>query len=218
MEVHGNARFDRRRGVFGTPFSVRPAKDGGQDSDKDSGKYEIIDGLYRYTSARDLRLDTIPCIIKHNVSDDAALAAQIQANAIRPETSPVAFAMQMKRMLTRRPEMKFDELAHMIHKSPGWVRQTLGLLRLGAKAKAMLEHGEIPIQSAYMLAKIPSKLQADYLDQARTLSAREFQALGGQCNKAVHRGRQNAERWRPSGVVNSSRRPTFVRSKKFKLN
>ena len=175
---------------FWNSISVRPAKEDGKDSDKNSGKYEIIDGLCRYICARDLGLESIPCIIKHNVSDDTALAAQIQANAIRQETKPVEFAMQMKRILTRRPEMKFDELAHMIHKSPNWVRQILGLLQLGREAKPIVDRGEISIQSAYMLAKIPRKLQANYLDQARTLSAREFRALAASVIKQYHRGRQ----------------------------
>jgi len=169
-------------------ISVRPAHE--------PEKYEIIDGLYRYTCARELGLKSIPCIIKHNISDDAVLAAQIQANAIRPETKPVEFARQMKRMLTRKPEMTFDELAHLIHKSPGWVRKTLGLLRLVRRARTMVNRGEISVHSAYMLAKIPHRLQADYLDQARTLPSREFRALAAsvikQFTEAVKQGHMKA--------------------------
>lgn len=173
---------------FWNSISVRPAAD--------DGRYEIIDGLYRYTCARELGLKSIPCIIKYNVSDDAVLAAQIQANAIRPETKPAEFARQMKRMLTRRPKMTFDELAHLIHKSPSWVRKTLGLLRLVRESRKMVDRGEIPIQSAYMLAKIPHHLQADYLDQARTLPSREFRALAAsvikQFTEAVKQGKMEA--------------------------
>ena len=173
---------------FWNSISVRPAKQ--------EGKYEIIDGLYRYTCARDLGLESIPCIIKYDVSDDAVLAAQIQANAIRPETKPVEFARQMKRMLTRRPEMTLHELAHLVHKSPGWVRQTLGLLKLVREAKKMVDRSEIPVQSAYMLAKIPHRLQADYLDQARALPSREFRALAAsvikQFTEAVKQGKMEA--------------------------
>ena len=173
---------------FWNSISVRPAKD--------DGKYELIDGLYRYTCARELSLQSIPCIIKYNVSDDAVLAAQIQANAIRPETKPAEFARQMKRMLTRRPDMTFDELAHLIHKSPSWVRKTLGLLRLVKEAKRMLDRGEIPVRSAYMLAKIPQRLQSDYLNQAQTLPSREFRALAAsvvkQYTEAVKQGKMEA--------------------------
>jgi ParB/RepB/Spo0J family partition protein len=173
---------------FWNSISVRPAKD--------EGNYEIIDGLYRYTCARELGLESMPCIIKHNVSDDAVLAAQIQANAVRPETKPAEFARQMKRILTRRPMMTFDELAHLIHKSPGWVRQTLGLLRLVREARKIVDRGEIPVRSAYMLAKIPQQLQKDYLDQARTLPSREFRVLAAsvikQFTEAVKQGKMEA--------------------------
>ena len=173
---------------FWNSISVRPAKD--------EGKYEIIDGLYRYTCARELGLESMPCIIKHNISDDAVLAAQIQANAIRPETKPAEFARQMKRILTRRPKMTFDELAHLIHKSPSWVRQTLGLLRLVREARKMVDRSEIPVRSAYMLAKIPQQLQKDYLDQARALPSEEFRALAAsvikQFTEAVKQGKMEA--------------------------
>ena len=173
---------------FWNSISVRPAHE--------PEEYEIIDGLYRYTCARELGLESIPCIIKYNISDDALLAAQIQANAIRPETKPVEFARQLKRMLTRKPEMTFDELAHLIHKSPGWVRKTLGLLRLVRRARTMVNRGEISVHSAYMLAKIPHRLQADYLDQARTLPSRAFRALAAsvikQFTEAVKQGHMKA--------------------------
>lgn len=173
---------------FWNSISVRPAAD--------EGKYEIIDGLYRYTCARELGLKSIPCIIKYNVSDDAVLAAQIQANAIRPETKPAEFARQMKWMLTRRPKMTFDELAHLVHKSPSWVRQTLGLLKLVKAAKKMVDRGEIPVRSAYMLAKIPQQLQEEYLDQARALPSREFLVLAASVIKrfteAVKQGKMEA--------------------------
>ena len=173
---------------FWNSISVRPAREG--------GKYEIIDGLYRYTCARDLGLKSISCIIKHSVSDDAVLAAQIQANAIRPEMKPIEFARQMKRILTRRPEMTFDQLAHVVHKSPGWVRKTLGLLRLIRQARKLVDRGEIPVCSAYMLAKIPQQLQADHLDQARTLPSGEFRAIAAavikQFTEAIRQGKLEA--------------------------
>lgn len=173
---------------FWNSISIRPARE--------PDRYEIIDGLYRYTCACELGLKSVPCIIKYNVADDAVLAAQIQANAIRPETKPAEFARQLKRMLTRRPDMTFDELAHLIHKSSRWVRRTLGLLSLVGEAKKMVDRGEIPVHSAYMLAKIPKQLQKDYFDQARTLPSREFRALAAsvikQFTEAVKQGKMEA--------------------------
>ena len=70
------------------------------------------------------------------------------------------------------------------------------MLRLVREARKMVDRGEIPIQSAYMLAKIPHHLQANYLDQARTLPSREFRALAAsvikQFTEAVKQGRMEA--------------------------
>ena len=63
------------------------------------GCYEVVDGLYRYTAAAELRLPSLPCIVKHNLTDDDVLALQIQANALRPETTAVEYARQVKRIM-----------------------------------------------------------------------------------------------------------------------
>ena len=60
----------------------------------------------------------------------------------------------------------------------------------------MVDRGEIPVKSAYMLAKIPPRLQDDYLDRARTLSVQEFRALAAsvikQFTEAVKQGKMEA--------------------------
>jgi len=154
---------------FLNSISVRPAKQ--------PDMYEIIDGLYRFTISREIGRKTIPCIIKEDVDDDKFLEMQLQANAQRPLTTPAEFANQMRKMLTRKPEMTFDELGHLIKKSPKWIGERLGLLKLNVDARKMVDRGEMPLSSAYMLAKIPKHLQAKYYDSARTLPAKQFNAL-----------------------------------------
>ena len=51
------------------------------------GNYEVVDGLYRRAACCELRRPTMPCIVKHNLTDEDVLAIQIQANALRPETT-----------------------------------------------------------------------------------------------------------------------------------
>ena len=34
------------------------------------GDYEVVDGLYRHTAAVELRMPALPCIIKHNLTDE----------------------------------------------------------------------------------------------------------------------------------------------------
>lgn len=174
----------RQRGFINS-ICVRPATM--------PGKYEIIDGLYRYSCSRELGFTQVPCLIKYNVTDDDVLALQISANAIRPETRPVEFAQQLKKLLTRRPQTTIADLTCLIRKSPTWINERLGLLRLHQAAQQAVDRGEIPLQSAYMLAKIPPGLQRDYVDAAKTLPPPQFKALAAsvikQFAEAVKQGK-----------------------------
>jgi len=170
------------------PILVRPSS---QD-----GYYEIIDGLYRYSCAKDAGLATVPAHIKHGVTDDDVLILQIQTNAISPETKPMEYAEQMKRLLVRKPDLTVRELARLIRKSTSWINDRLGLLNLRKELKQVVERGEISLANAYMLAKIPKSMQLDYVDQAKTMPGRAFKALAAACVKrfmeAVQQGKMDA--------------------------
>lgn len=158
-------------------------------------KYEIVDGLYRFNCAVDLNLPTIPCVVKERLTDADVLALQVQANAIRPETKPVEFARQLKRIFASQPGMTFGELAMKVHKRAGWVSDRLGLLRLDKATQLMVDRGEIPIGNAYMLAKIPPQFVRDYVDFAKVLTANEFKPLAASVIKQymefVQKGRMD---------------------------
>src|SRR5579872_6295466 len=67
---------------FTNSIAVRPSR-------IELSKFEVLDGVHRYCVAKDLELPTMPCIIKHNVSDDDVLMFQVQANAQGVDTKPV---------------------------------------------------------------------------------------------------------------------------------
>lgn len=144
-----------------------------------AGKWEVVDGNYRFRAARSVGLETIPCVIRHDLTDFDAMAMQIQANAIRPETKPIEFARQLKRLISHNPDMTMADVAMMVKKRPAWVREMLGLLELSPELLIAIDRGEIPITNAYMLAKIPDKFRPDFVDQAKTHSAAEFRLLAG---------------------------------------
>ena len=143
------------------------------------GKVEVVDGLYRRAACCVLRRQAMPCIVKHNLSDEDVLTLQIQANALRPETTVLEYARQIKRIMeavTARQGMDatLADVSNLIHKSPEWVRQQLDLLSLRADIQKAVERGEIPLGSAYMLAKLPRVQQAQLITLAKTTPAREF--------------------------------------------
>lgn len=144
------------------------------------GKMELVDGLYRYTAAGEAHLSAAPCIVKHDLTDEDVLALQIQANALRPETTPVEYARQLQRMMTvmaesLRRDVRMVDVGARIHKNPEWVEAQLGLLNLIPSAQKALERGEMPLLSAYILARVrPPAQQAQFLAAACAMTAVEF--------------------------------------------
>jgi ParB/RepB/Spo0J family partition protein len=157
---------------FLNPVCVRP-------SSRKSGKMELVDGLYRFTAASELKLPVAPAIIKHNLTDEDVLAAQIQANALRPETTAVEYARQLRKLMAGMSErlgrdITLAELSVRIHSNPEWISSQLLLLDLNRSIQKAVERGEIPLCSAYALARVPCSRQAQFVDMAKTMQAKEF--------------------------------------------
>lgn len=174
---------------FHNSLCVRP-------SPRQPGKFELIDGLWRYNVALDLSLETVPCIIKTGLTDEAVLAIQIQANAVRANTMPVEYARQLRRILDRTGGiMTLTDLARLAGKSAAWVKDQLGLLEMSKDLQLMVDRGEILASKAYMLAKIPARWRRDYIDQARTMQSKEFCSLAASVIKrfaeCVQQGKMN---------------------------
>lgn len=174
---------------FLNSISVRP-------STRKPGMYEIIDGMWRVTAARQLQLPTIPCIIKYGVSDRDALALQIEANGIRPETKPAAFAKQIRRLQKEYPDITIRQMSSLVNKAPQWISKILNLLRLDEKTQKAVDRGEISLNNGYKLAAIPPRLRHEYIDLAKTMSIKEFAALAAAVVKnfkeAVRQGKLDA--------------------------
>jgi ParB-like chromosome segregation protein Spo0J len=132
----------------------------------------------------------MPCIVKHNLTDEDVLALQIQANALRPETTVMEYARQIKRIMEavaarQGTDATLADVSNLIHKHPAWVRQQLDLLGLRADIQKAVERGEIPLQSAYMLAKLPRTRQVEFIDLAKTAPAKEFAPLAAGLVKQI---------------------------------
>jgi len=163
---------------------------------RQEGFWEIIDGMYRWTCSKELGRVTVPAIIKTGVTDEDVLALQIQANAIRPETKPCEFACQLKRIQKVHQGITIAALAMMVSKSPNWISKQLGLLKLDQVHQMMVDRGEICLQNAYMLAKLPARFRVGYEDRAKTMKAPAFGALAAgvlkQYQEAKRQGKLDA--------------------------
>lgn len=139
------------------------------------GEFEVVDGMYRYTIFVEIGLTPVPCLIR-DMTDEQVVAAQIQANALRPTTKKCDFARQLKKILDTNPGMSYARLQETVHKSPGWIGEQLGLLNLDAKIQKAVDRGEIPISSAYVLSRVMRCQQSRFLDLARTATTEVFRA------------------------------------------
>lgn len=138
--------------------------------------YEVIDGFYRLTICRELGRKAVPCIVR-DATDEEVLTLQIVANAVRPETRPVEFARQLKRVQEAIPGIDLPTLAVKVNKTAQWVRSQLGLLNLVPEAAGRVDRGEMPLQSAYLLAKVPQHKQLNLVEDAVRLSVKDFKGL-----------------------------------------
>ena len=116
--------------------------------------------------------------MKHNLTDEDVLAIQIQANALRPETTAIEYARQIKRIMaaiTARQgrDATLADVSNVIHKNPAWIGRH-SLLGLRREIQTAVERGEIPLGSAYVLAKLPGVQQMQFLELAKISPTREF--------------------------------------------
>jgi len=154
------------------------------------GYYEVVDGLYRYTAACELRLPALPCIVKHNLTDEDVLALQIQANALRPETTAIEYARQIRRIMAavaarQGRDATLADVSNLIHKDVEWIGDQLKLLHLRRDIQKAVERGEIPLGSAYMLAKLPMVYQAQLVELAKTAPVRELAPVAARMVKQL---------------------------------
>jgi hypothetical protein len=109
---------------------------------------------------------------------------------LRPETTVIEYARQIRRimdaiMARQGRDATLADVSNLVHKTPEWVRQQLDLLSLRADIQKAVERGEIPLGSAYVLAKLPRFHQAQLLDLATTASAREFVPVAARLVKQI---------------------------------
>ncbi len=156
----------KRRGVL-QPITVREQTEG------EESYFEICDGLHRYSAAVDAGLTEIDVKII-DANDAEVEETQIVANLVRVDTKPVDYTKQLLRMMTRNPLMTVPELASRISQAEGFINQRLSLLKLDASIQQLVNEGEIKLNNAYALSKLPPEEQHNFTDMAMTQKPAEF--------------------------------------------
>jgi ParB-like chromosome segregation protein Spo0J len=172
-------------------------------SPKKKNYFEIVDGLQRWCCCRDLRIHCMPCVVVE--ADDAtALRMQIQANAVHSIVTPVAFAMQLKRLFAADPMMNFSDMGALLNKRPSWIRKILGLSYLVEDIGKRVDEGVIPLASAHALARLPKWMQVELEEEAFTTRVPDFVKL---CNRTFSDYRNKATSKRKRNYYRSQFEP-----------
>lgn len=151
--------------------------------------YSVIDGLHRFTASLDAGLTEIPAQVL-SMADADVLKAQLIANVHKVETKPVEYSKQLQRILSGDPFMTISKLASILSKTPTWLSERLGLTKLIDDIAKLVDGGKINLSNAYALAKLPPEHQANYVDQAMTMTPQEFTPKVLQAKKELDKARR----------------------------
>jgi hypothetical protein len=71
------------------------------------------------------------------------------------------------------------EVCHTLNKGPAWVRRMTGIAKMSRLLvwRNRIDRGEVSLEAAYYLSKLPVGMWDDYWPDAVSLSLREFKAL-----------------------------------------
>jgi ParB/RepB/Spo0J family partition protein len=144
-----------------------------KDAETGETYYGLINGLQRFSASQDAGKETVPAKVV-SLSDAEVLEAQIITNVHRVETKPVEYSKQLIRILSGNPTMTISNLAAKLAKSPSWVSERLGLVKLEESVAKLVDDNKINLSNAYALAKLPPEEQANFIDRAMTLTPQEF--------------------------------------------
>jgi len=176
------------------PILVREIKKG------DATFYGLINGLQRYTAAKDAGLTEIPAHIV-SISDGDLMQAQIITNLHRVETKPAQYSVQLRRLISANPLLTMQDLAEMLAASVQWLNDRLSLTKLHKDIQALVDSDELKLANAYALAKLPVDEQKEYLDRALTDKSNEFTSVVAQRVKEIKDARREGREPRSQEFV-----------------
>jgi len=171
------------RGIV-QPIVARPLDDGG---------YEIIAGERRWRAAQLAGLSEIPVLVR-DVPDEAALAIALIENIQRENLNPIEEATGIKRLLDDFG-LTHDQAASGVGRSRSAVTNLLRLLTLSARARELLESGELEMGHARALLTLSREDQEALAEEIarRKLSVRQAEERVRRLQREKTPGRSTME-------------------------
>lgn len=143
----------RLKGVL-EPVMLRPLE---------GDELELVFGYRRYRAAQRAGLDTLPAMVRE-LTDSEVLELQLAENIDRADMHPLDEADGFAKLL-KFPGYDAQRVAEKIGRPVAYVARRLKLLALGKQSRDALDVGDISLEVALLLARIPvEKLQDEALE------------------------------------------------------
>lgn len=151
------------------PIIVRPLS---------GGKYELISGERRFRAVQGLGYETIPAIIKGDVSDQKSMLLALIENIQREDINAIEQALAYKRILEHH-QLTQQELAEKVGKSRSTIANTVRLLELSEPVKQAVMDSLVSEGHARVMLRYSSEEQHHLLKEiiANNLSVRDIESL-----------------------------------------
>jgi ParB family chromosome partitioning protein len=113
---------------------------------KDADRWLILAGHRRKAGAQLAQLDTVPCVIRHNVDSDEQIVVMVVENCQRKDLGPMEKAEAFA--VLRRRGLSMNEIARRTGISQGTVSYYLTLIDLDAATREAVRNGQVQITDA----------------------------------------------------------------------
>ncbi|MEV7415225.1 ParB/RepB/Spo0J family partition protein [Streptomyces sp. NPDC089919] len=140
----------------------------GQNDGLGRAPYVVIDGNRRLAAARLAGLTTMHIHVNDALSASAAdiLESALIANIHRADVAPLDQARALQELVDAHGSQA--KVAKRLGKTPAWVSQRLALLNLTAPLQEKVESGELKVEPARRIGRLPQEAQEAAAEEAVT--------------------------------------------------
>jgi ParB family chromosome partitioning protein len=135
------------------PIVVRPTRD--DDDGADGRNWKIISGHRRFKAFEVNSEKTIPCFVKHNISDTDALVMNLSENLHRKDLNIAQEAKAVERLKLK--GFSVYDVSDLIGKSSTWVYVRFEFLELPHEIQEAAAAGYIPVTQIRHIYKLKGK-------------------------------------------------------------
>lgn len=145
---------------------------------KKENKFEIISGERRLRAFKFLKRDTIPSLVKHNVTDREMLELALIENIQREELNDIEKAIAYQKLLLEY-NYTHEQLSEQVGKSRTAISNSLRLLNLPEEIQMMVRKEQISMGHARALLAVKKELQLDVAQKIinEQMSVRDVEKL-----------------------------------------